>query len=232
VLDLLLIGIEVGIGLADLGLHRGPVDVRDRLVDEHESPVAVLHKHEARVGIDHLAQQLLGRLALSHFFLQRLLRVLLLREVAHERSEQPVIGQPDGRDRQLDGKLASVPVQRGDLDALPQDRPFSRLEKPREPARMPFPMLRWNDRRGEAATDRLRGGPAEHGLGGRAPARDPARLIHGDAGVQRAVEQRLEPCFGSAHRFLCSFALDGHRHLGGHELEDVLLALPNRIPSV
>src|SRR5216117_1177336 len=98
-----------------------------------------------------------------------------------------MIAQPGGSDRELDRELASVTMQGGDLDALPQDRPFPCLEEPCEPARMPLPVLPRNDRRGEAAADRLPGGPAKHGLGGRAPARDPARLIHGDARVQRAV---------------------------------------------
>ncbi len=162
--------------------------------------------------------------------MQRLLCPLLFGEVAHERSEQPAIAQPDGSDRQLDRKLTSVPVQGGDLDALPQDRPFPRLEEPCEPARVPLPVLRWNDRRGEAATDRLRRGPAEHGFGGPAPARDPSGLVHGNACVQRAVEQRLEACLGGAHGFLRPLSLDGHRHLGGNELEDVLLALPEPDP--
>src|SRR5213080_4941321 len=98
-----------------------------------------------------------------------------------------MIAQPGGSDRELDRELAAVTMQRGDLDALPQDRPFPCLEEPREPACMPLPVLGRNDRRCETATDRFRSGPAEHGFGGRAPARDPAGLVHRDARIECAV---------------------------------------------
>src|SRR2546422_92046 len=230
VFDLLLVGIEVGVGLPDLGLHRGAVNVGNRPVDEHEFAVPVLHKHETRVRVDHLPQEPFGCLALAHLLLQRLLRTLLVGEVAHEGPELPVISQPDGGHRQLNRELASVPVQRGDPDALPQDRPFPRLEEPREPTRVPRPVVRRDDRVREAPTDYFRRWPAEHRFGGRAPARNPARLVHGDARVQRAVEQRLETGFRSADRVLRPLPLDSHRYLSVHELEDVLLTLAEPDP--
>src|SRR5207247_11473636 len=100
-----------------------------------------------------------GRLALAHFLLQHLLRTLLFGEVADESPEQPMISQPHGGHRQLDRELVSVPVQGGDLDALPQDRPFPRLEEPREATRVPLPAVRRYTRVREDPSDGLRLGP-------------------------------------------------------------------------
>src|SRR5207245_5289441 len=209
----------------NLGIRRRYIKYTVRLVDEHEFPVPFLYKHQTRVRVDHLTQESFGRLALAHLLLQHLLRTLLFGEVADESPEQPMISQPHGGHRQLDRELVSVPVQGGDLDALPQDRPFPRLEEPREATRVPLPVVRRDDRVREAPTDGFRHGPAEHGLGGCAPAHDPSGLVHRDAGVERAVEQRLETGFGSADRLLRPLPLDSHRYLSGHELENLLLAL-------
>ena len=67
--DLLDVGIEVGVRLADERIDGGPVDLRRGLIDEDESAVPVFHENQTRVRVDDLPQQAL--LATQRFPLAR-----------------------------------------------------------------------------------------------------------------------------------------------------------------
>ena len=57
--DLLDIGIEIGVGLADQGLHSGAVRIGRGLVDEHKAAVPVFHEDQTRIRVDDLSQHAL-----------------------------------------------------------------------------------------------------------------------------------------------------------------------------
>src|SRR6185436_2828102 len=87
-------------------------------------------------------------------------------------------------DRELEARL----VDRGDLDALADDRALAGLHVALERLLVQLPQAAGDDVVGEAlAEDRL-ALPAEGALGLRVPALDPALGVHRDHAVDRAVD--------------------------------------------
>lgn len=74
-----------------------------------------------------------------------------LGDVVQESVKGPRVTDGPGRDRELDGELVPVPVQRLDLEAVVEHRALTRLEEALEAALVCIPVARWDDRVGEDA---------------------------------------------------------------------------------
>ena len=133
---------------------------------------------------------------------QRFLRPLALGQVPQERAEGPFVAHPNRRDAQLDGELAPVPTQRGQLQAPIQNRTNARFGEMAQSAPMRLAQRRRDDHLGQWPSGRLHGRPSEHRFRLRIPSRDVAEGIHGDVRVERGSHDRAQPRLGA-------LALDG-----------------------
>jgi hypothetical protein len=117
-----------------------------------------------------------------------LLRLLPLRDVGHECTEEVRAFLLQRGHGEFDGELGAVPSHRAQLGPTPDDRPFAGFEESRQAARVCLAVARWDDQVGENTADRLVAGPAEEGLRADVPGRDAALLVHHDDGVEGGVE--------------------------------------------
>src|SRR5207249_5516400 len=97
---------------------------------------------------------------------------LAVGDVVDERAEQVLVLETDRRDRELDGKLAAVPIERGDLDAPVEDGAFAGGEEMLQAAEVSLAIAGRDDGLGERPSQRFGGGPAERALRHRVPVPD------------------------------------------------------------
>jgi len=118
------------------------------------------------------------------------LEVALFAEVSQVAGEERAAGGLDLADRKLDGELAPVRSQAGQLESLPEDSPLPRRVEALHPVVMSVPQRRRDQELGHLLSQNLVARTAECPFRGEVELEDRAALVDRDDGVERGVEDR------------------------------------------